>query len=244
MDWTKAKTILIVALILTNSVLLYVFVFQEDKNSEKEATALITYLENKGIFVDTEIPVKSSKMPVLDVEFDKGDEEIINEMLKKQLSLESENFTEESMKSSADKFLLDCEFMTENVVFDDIIIQDDKTTINYKNQVDAYNLEESYMRVIFKNGKIIEFERYWLNPLEFGYQKKAIISAEVGLVKFASNIKMEEGNEKTYHISDIEIVYWLDFESFKSESMVFDTAWPAWKITYNDGKIDYISAFE
>jgi hypothetical protein len=51
------------------------------------------------------------------------------------------------------------------------------------------------------------------------------------------------GNEKIL-IRDIALVYWLDSSVFDAESPITDTAFPAWKITYNNGKAARFMAWE
>ena len=46
----------------------------------------------------------------------------------------------------------------------------------------------------------------------------------------------ENTDEEKIYVQDISLVYWLDSSVFDTESPVTDTAFPAWKITYNRGK--------
>jgi hypothetical protein len=87
---------------------------------------------------------------------------------------------------------------------------------------------------------IVDFDRYWLNPVEMSDIEKEVIPAAAALIKFMSG---KTDDEKIY-VEDISLVYWLDASSFDVESPVTDTAFPAWKITYNRGNVRYILAWE
>jgi hypothetical protein len=54
----------------------------------------------------------------------------------------------------------------------------------------------------------------------------------------------EKTTEGKIYVEGLSLVYWLDSSVFDAESPVTDTAFPAWKITYNNGKIQHILAWE
>lgn len=83
MDWSKAKSILIIALLITNSILfgfnLYNHNLTKDSTSTKEFSEETTkLLEEKGIQIDSYIPKTRSKLPTLRVEFETYDSEDLN----------------------------------------------------------------------------------------------------------------------------------------------------------------------
>lgn len=53
----------------------------------------------------------------------------------------------------------------------------------------------------------------------------------------------EVSPEETVNVEKIELVYYAD-KNGVSENILYDTAFPAWRIEYNGGRIKYISAFE
>ena len=123
MDWTKAKTILIVALIVTNLVLIATYFLREYqfKSDEKEMkVATIRLLEDKNIFVETEIPKNHERMPKLTVQYDKIDQEIIEEQLANHKALMPEEVTGDNLIALTTDFIERCNLMTENVTFDKI----------------------------------------------------------------------------------------------------------------------------
>lgn len=74
MDWSKAKTILIIALLITNSLLGYALYIEQDQEDatieEKFIEESIKLLEKKDIKLDTEIPVYSANLLGLTVEYE------------------------------------------------------------------------------------------------------------------------------------------------------------------------------
>ena len=80
MDWSKAKTIIIVALLLTNLFMGSVYL-SESKEAAQErrlaAESAVKYAAQKGVTVSAELPVDIRKLPVLFVSFDySGSKEI------------------------------------------------------------------------------------------------------------------------------------------------------------------------
>ena len=243
MDWTKAKTILIVALLVTNLILVAFYVtqnnrFESDDQEMKEIT--VKLLESKGIIVETDIPEEHARMPKLTVQFDKMNEDIINAQIEKQKALSGSDLTDEKLKEVTKKFIENCGMMNKNVTFNKIERSGSQIRVTYKNYIDGIAIEDSYIIFTFTDGKITDFKRYWLNPLETGDIKKEVMPAVAALIKFMSENKTEE---KIY-VEEISLVYWLDSSSFDAESPVTDTAFPAWKITYNRGSTQYVPAWE
>lgn len=244
MDWTKAKSILILALIFTNLVLLGTYLFQNDRFGSDEKmmqVATIKLLEEKNIFVETEIPERQKKrMPKLTVQYDTLNEELIQEKLAGLKPLPPAERSEDNLIDMTDRFLEECGLMTENVTFDSIHENGSETSIRYKNYIDGIAIEESHIICDIQDGRITKLSRYWLNPVEVNDTDKEVIPAAAALIKFMS----ENTEEEKIHVQDISLVYWLDSSVFDAESPVTDTAFPAWKITYNGGKIHHILAWE
>lgn len=242
MDWTKAKNILIIALALTNIFLIYVYVIKAVDIKDEDQSALLQHLESKNIFVNAEIPSKVSKMPVLSVVFHATDEDLVQQKIREQDTADIKNKPYGDLQKISDNFLKKCMLWDENVTFSHLESLGEKTVVHYKNTVDGIALEDSFIRCIIENGKVVDLERYWIDPVSWGKTKQAIIPASAALLNFAKENNSGE-NEKIF-VEDMAIVYWLDRQAFESESTISDTALPAWRITYNQGKIAHISAFE
>ena len=246
MDWTKAKSILIMALIVTNIVLIFTYVFKDDIFVSNDKTVLsdtVGLLERKNIFIETKIPQKHSRMPVLTVEYDTINQNLLEEQLLDQKPLPRGEWTDKKIVQMVTALIDKCGLLTENVKFESIENKNDEAIVTYKNYINEIAIEDSYIICTIKDGKVENIQRYWLNPVQSGKTKKAkkeIISAAAALIKFMSKNNQDE----KIFVEDISLVYWLDSSSFNTESPVSDTALPAWKITYNHGKTMHIMAYE
>ena len=243
MDWTKAKSILIAALIVTNLVLIFTYLNQNksfDSNEKEMQKVTVKLLKERNIYLETEIPSEHKKMPKLTVRYDKMDEKVVNEQLKKQKGLPANQRTKENIIGMTEEFIEKCGLMTDNVTFDSYKEEGNTAEISYKNCINDIAIEDSYITCTVEDGKITAFKRFWLKPVETGETKKDVITATAALIKFMSENK---GSEKIY-VKELSLVYWVDSSSFETESPVTDTAFPAWKISYNDDKIKYIPAWE
>lgn len=68
MDWSKAKTIIIIALLMTNLLMggFYLSGYREDMQERKlAAESAVQYAAQKGVTVSTELPADLKKLPVL-----------------------------------------------------------------------------------------------------------------------------------------------------------------------------------
>ncbi|MBR0597702.1 two-component system regulatory protein YycI [Sinanaerobacter chloroacetimidivorans] len=243
MDWTKAKNILIVALLVTNLVLVLTYAFRDNSFSSTDEDVLkdtIELLESKNIYIETTIPSKHSRMPVLSVEYDKINQDLVDKQLEQQKALPKGERSDDNIVEMTKDFLERCGMLTENVTFESVERRGEQITVAYKNYFNDIAIEENYIIFSVYEGKIDQVQRFWVNPIETGKTKKEIIPAVDALIKFMSE---NEEDAKVY-VEDISLVYWLDSESFDAESPVSDTAFPAWKITYNQGKIKYVMAYE
>ncbi|MDF3001424.1 MAG: hypothetical protein K0Q48_1543 [Bacillota bacterium] len=242
MDWTKAKTILIVALLVTNLVLAGAYLFQnmrfEDEAEMQDGT--IKLLAAKNIYLKTEIPEEQPRMPKLTVQFDTINEDDVNELIASQASLPEAEQSDENLITITTQFIKDCGLMTENVTFHSIERSGDEIKVTYKNYIENVAIEESYILCTLKGGKIVEFRRFWLDPVEVSNSEKEVMPARAALVKFMS----ENAGADPIYIQNISLVFWLDSSAFNAESPVTDTAFPAWKILYNDNKVQYVTAWE
>jgi len=232
MDWTKAKTILIVALLI--------FVKADDRPTEEMLLSeTIELLEAKNIYIDTELPTKHNKMPILSVEYDRLDQNLLQEQLWSQIPLNQGQRSTENILNMTEDFLRKCDIWRDTAVLDRIENEEGIIKVYYKNVYENYLIEDSYIICTVEDGQVTEIDRYWLNPVNFGKTKKATMSASAALINF-----MSEKNEMgSILVEDMEMVYWLDSAVYGTETTISDTAFPAWKITYNDGQIKHIPAY-
>ena len=89
MNWAKAKTILIIALIITDVFLIFTYgKFGAGNDEFKDHKALSEFLAQKNIFVDTEaIPSKHQDMAVVFVQKEGDDFKVIESSSKKQKTI-------------------------------------------------------------------------------------------------------------------------------------------------------------
>ncbi|MGI6727078.1 MAG: two-component system regulatory protein YycI [Anaerovoracaceae bacterium] len=242
MDWTKAKTILILALLAANIFLIITFVFiraEDSPNEQMLEEETIALLEQKNVYIKNDLPTKHSKMPVLIVEYDRLDPNVLQEKLWAQVPLMDNDQSEEKILQITEDFLKNCGIWGENVHLDRVEKQGLSTKVYYKNIFEGMKIEDSYIICNIENGQITEVQRYWLNPIEIGRTKKTTISASVALINFIS----EKDDSDVILVEDMEMVYWLDSTAYGMETTISDTAFPAWKITYNGGQIKHIPAY-
>lgn len=244
MDWTKAKNILIVALVITNFVLIFAYVQGNMEKEPDNREGVLSYLEKKDIYLETEIATGDKKMAVVEVKNGATNTRQVAKAIKESKGLEEGDINKETIKKMTDEFLIKGKFMNETVQLKEIVPFEDGIKVEYKTQIDDVLVEESYMRFIIKSGKIESFERHWLEVIELGKTKQTVISVEDALLDFAKGNPMETRDEKEIYIKDMQLVYWLDNNAFQGETLTADTALPAWKITYNQGKVQYVPAYE
>lgn len=240
MDWSKAKNILIVALIATNIFLLVTYLTKnETEHKVVDKEVLFAVLEAKNIFVDTEIPDKYKNMPAITIEYNNDKQDLIEKNLKRDIYNISANSKMEAYHKTANQFLRDCQLFNDNLVFDKVVTKGQSTVVRYKNCYKNIAIGDSFMAVTFLDGKIKDATRQLLTPIPKS-KKIKVTSPEEALLMFMS----EKDSEDAIHVEKMELVFWINDSGFNGEALVSDTAFPAWEITYNGGKTKYIEAYK
>lgn len=241
MDWSKAKNILIVALIATNIFLLFTYVTKnETENKIVDRDVLFSVLKQKNIFVDTEIPDKYENMPAITIEYNNDKQGLIEKTLKQKIYKVEADADEEAYRETADSFLRDCQLGNENLVFDSVDKEESYTVVKYKNSYKQIAIGDSFIKVSFLDGEIKDVTRQRLTLTPQSRKKLKVTSPEEALLMFMS----EKDPEEVIHVEKIQLVFWVNDSGFNGESLVSDTAFPAWEITYNGGIIKYIDAYK
>lgn len=242
MDWTKSKTILIVALLVTNLFLLTTYRFSGDRSSADAAqleSETIALLEEQNIFIKGELPERHSDMPVLTVTYSRLDETFLSEKLDAQVPLGPSYRNRESILMMVEDFLKSCGVWNGGVVLESYQHDGDRILVSYANVYEEFRIEESYILCTVVGGKVEALERVWLEPVAFGRTKRSTMSASAALLSLLSK-KHAQG---AVLVEGIELIYWLDQQDYTGENMISDTAFPTWKITYNDGQILRVPAY-
>lgn len=239
MDWSKAKNILIVALIATNVFLLCTYLTKSSMDDEvMDQEVLFTVLKGKNIYVDTKIPSKYENMPALTIEYNNDKQTVIEKALKQGIYNIPVNSGKRDYHDMADKFLNDCQLNNENLVFDKVVTKEKSTVVRYKNCYKNIAIGDSFLEVSFLDGKIndVTRQRLTLEPKK----KLKVTSPEEALLMFMS----EKDPNEVIHVEKMQLVFWVNSSEFNGESLISDTAFPAWEITYNGGKTKYIDAYK
>ncbi|MDR1246153.1 MAG: hypothetical protein LBK57_03895 [Clostridiales Family XIII bacterium] len=239
MDWTKAKNILIAALLVTNIVLLGAYVLRETRRADADNDATLRrILTEYNVFLETEMPRQPAPMAVLYVQPETEDGARVEKALEEQKPIS--NASREAMLDAANDILESCGFITENTKSPAQFETDgEKTLIRYRNIFDDIPIEESYIICTIEGGRVAALNRKWYTPLELHDKKGEIIGPTEALMQLLP----EKPEEETIIIRGMELVYRVDPDRPGGESPVGDTALPAWKITDSKGSVVYIAAY-
>lgn len=166
MDWSKAKTILIVALIITNSLLLYVLYINDDYKDATLAESFIEdskqLLENKDIKLNTKIPRDIPDLYGLTVEYEILDSTTLNNnFFNGQGNVEPKG--EGLLEISYDDELL-------TLINEKLIIYESKTNdlvYDIKSQEDAINIATNFL--VDKEFNISDMELSFVKEIDGVY---------------------------------------------------------------------------
>lgn len=263
MDWTKSKTILIVALLIADLVLI-LFMYDAYRPNENEQEILnntVAYMKDRGLTVSAKIPDGERKMSYLSVKYEVVNQDLLKQALDSQTPLQSDSPSKADVQALCDS-VIRAAGMSSNSMETDVIEKADKGWIvSYKTVVDGIPLEKSDIRCDIQNGRVTNVENEWLEPTGFGSAKKNILPPAEALMNFTfaidDSITDSNGSGKTdqINITDMKVVYWLNPDAFHwlnpdetdtAQPLAENTAYPAWKMIYqvNGGspQVKYIDA--
>ncbi|MBQ9931120.1 MAG: two-component system regulatory protein YycI [Firmicutes bacterium] len=244
MDWTKAKTILIIALIAANVFLLgniaWVSV-KESRAAEVSESETLAFLASRNVYLETELPEREGKLPTLEVRYENLDPWVVRENLQAQQTLSEEALSQEkSLLAAAEAFGESCGFSSENMELEQVVADGNGFLITYKNVIDGIPIEKSYLQYRISDHRIQSVDCYWLDAVHYGETRHSITSPLQALLEFVSY----HDQDGAVRVKAMELVYWLDDSSVTQDTAVLDTAFPAWKITFNNNEVEYIFAYE
>jgi|GEM_PF-1208938 len=263
MDWSKAKTILIIALLLTNVflVLTYGDFGKKESSGTFDQQTLILLLSDRGVELATDIPEKPKAMQLLSVAVIHVPEEEIQALRAGEGSselfditgmLDDEAFGDikttyvmEAYVDRARNFITALGLMSDSVVFDSVSTESPdsgEVVVRFETMADDFKVEESYMECIFSQGRLVDFESNWLNPAGYSRKKVAVMDPAVALLSLVSDGDVEKAEAGVVRVDSIELIYWLDSQTADIEQAVKDTAFPTWRITYNGDSVKYFNA--
>ena len=264
MDWGRAKNIILAVLVVTNIFLISVYGIKYERSKENNSELYrytIQQLEKNHIELECEIPSNPGKLPALTVQYEKYDSRQINKQIEAAGKAEKRAEEEEEYRREADAFIEKCGLDSQGAV----ILQTEKnedgsTVVRYENRYRGIPLQECYMNVVFRGGKVAGLERKWMEPVEESRAKLEITEPVTALLRFIDLVngeraenagtQQETGTAESSEEDDVEPVtvekmylsYYVESDEI-NRNILSDTAFPAWCIEYGDGQIKYISAF-
>ncbi|MEJ8552772.1 two-component system regulatory protein YycI [Tepidibacter sp. Z1-5] len=252
MDWSKSKTILIIAFILTNIVLgynLYINVFRYDSQdifSDSSINNLNKLLSTKNISINTQIPKEIPSLSTLSIKYEDLSKSDLDAVFKGSglYKIQNKHIMYNGKSDINDFDINECTSFTKKFLkkynFDDdtylksTINKQDCIEIIYTGKYKDYFLEDSYMKFVFYDNKDFLFERLWIVPIEEKKQKKRVISSVEAIMSAYSQMP------KDSVINEIRLGYY--FESNNMDIEQGDIG-PVWRLKVNNEYI-YIKAFD
>lgn len=238
MNWSKAKTILIIALIVTNIFLLTSHLMRHQEMSEvTNKAALSQILAERGVRLETDLPMSRGELPVVQGEYLSLDDEDVQALIETQTQTISEE-SDEAYREEAEEFLTYLGVMEENVTFESVKGQTGgDVRVRFVNTIGGLDVAGNYMDCYFRRGRIERFEYFWLKPTNISQRRMETISAATALM--TADYEQAVGMQ----IWDVQMVYWVpDTQEMEIDSAISDTAFPAWQITTSAGEKIYVEA--
>lgn len=236
MDWTKAKTILIVALLATNLFLIYSHQTRHiDVGEEGNDEAIAQLMEQRNLELAVEIPKNHPNVHILHGEYLSVDDEEVKALAESLPPVDS------GYEKTAEDFLEYLGIYDEAVVYEETVgaSAEYDACVHFINRVDGLQIAENFIDVYFKDGQVSDMKYHFLDDVELSQRRVETISAAVA----AMSIGSESPNEKLV-ITDIRPVYWVPETDIELGETVSDTAFPAWEITLESGEKRYVEAVQ
>lgn len=237
MDWTKAKTILIIALLATNLFLLGSHAMRHGGvGDEENGAALLQILASRNIMLEVEVPKNHKPMPILQGEYVDASDEEVEALIEGSRKNEPCESRDDYIKAAED-FITYLGMMDESVALTDVTEEKGKTQVLFESRIGPVEVAGNYMQCTFENGRISGFKYRWLKAAGMSQRKANIISAAAAL------LTLENTEGKEIRITGINLVYHVPENSdVDYGSAVSDTAFPTWEICTGDGERIYVEA--
>ena len=257
MDWAKAKSILIVAFIITNIILgynLYINQFKDEKKSffeDSYMNRVTEVLKTKNIKILCKVPKYTPQLSRLSVKYEVVDEktkkffekpENIKIVADKKLlytdDITLNSYNIENAKKEGESFLVKHN-LDENVYVKEVSFNKEYIEVNYGEKYKNYFLEQSYMKLKFyKNGKM-KFERLWLIPTDENDQKKRVMTSVEAITNIYDKLQQND------NIVEIQLGYYNEIDEKRDLiNTKISTAFPMWRIKTSSNKYYYTQAFD
>ena len=245
MEWSKIKNILIIALILTDILLISLLILSDKEESAEDSSISIEdallVLSKNDITVSAQIPDTAPEMPVLTLTYDSDNGSFFYTSSEAALEL-----TEETAMDLANSFISSLNLPeAENNSLKAVSVYpaeapDTRYIVSFGSYYEDHKLEDSYILCYVSPEGVTEMLKNHASAEDSGNSKQKIVPAASALLKYMNQIKTADP-KASKEVIDISLVYKVD--SPYDGNITSDTAFPIWKITASDNSITYISAY-
>ena len=247
MDWSKAKNILIAALLITN-LMLGMAIYRNVNGTagieqEEIKQNTIQLLSEHGIFVDeAQIAERTERLPVLTVRYRTiSDESIAGAISSSTVDL-GESASEEEYCQAAEQLLRGMGLFQEYFICEGRQEENGEYVVSYGMEFEDHYLDNSKLEVIFREGKIADLSSSWAEPVTMGQNRKRVLPATEALIRFMTTLDRDT-LENPVQVDQVRLVYWLEGYT-ENGGVSEDTAVPYWCIKYNGENSVHIAAYE
>ena len=236
MDWTKAKTILIVALLATNIFLLGSHAWRHSAAGEPEnEAALLQLLSSRNITLSVEVPKSQKPMPILQGEYVSIGDEDIRALMGSQKEVSGSD--DEDYAKAAEDFITYLGMMDDSLRVKSVEQSGDRAEVVFESKIGPVEVAGNFMKCTFEGGKICDFDYHWLKSTGLTQRKAELISAAAAL------LTLENEGGDAMEITGINLVYRVPENAEEGyEGTVSDTAFPTWEICTAAGEKIYVEA--
>lgn len=269
MEWSKTKTIMIIALILTNIIIGY-FYWQEYLQSARHAmgdqvATLEKIFKAKGIDIGALAPIQDKSLPKINMSLDRveledysvegyrvalQDEHTVTMSLKmdaaQKNALKGESISSEvTFKGATATEKVESWLRNELALIEDFrllnsIESDDGLILNYGQVYKGYFVEGSFMSLVFHEGRVISLQRRWYDVEELENQQIGLCSYPMALYRLYDQIMTQE-NLQEMQFESVELGYKLESNAFDTVIESGEGA-PYYRFKTSDGKTFLVEA--
>lgn len=235
MDWSRAKTILIVIFLVLNIFLIYNLAADESKVvtiSQKDIIDVQTILKRSNIELKAQVPNKIKSKSFLKVEDAPNMKFTINNEPKDNVK----GFNQKKIEKYVETYLKSKDIFPEYAQVSNFTKDNNGYEIKYKQVFRDNEIFRSYMNIKLSEKGVTSIESHWFNPVGFIDDVKDIKTPLEALLVFAK----DAGGEVKITIDDISLGYYLS-DDIQNASV---SAVPVWRIKASDGSIYYYNAYE
>lgn len=254
MDWSKAKNILIAALLITNLILGTAIYNNANSSAGREQETIkqntILLLQGHRIYVEEDIvPGRTERLPVMSVRYRTVSRDGAAAAIAASGVSLAPTASEDEYRRAAERVLDMAGVPMEIHEYEEIIEEGTRTIVRFGTKYQGYFLDNAKVQVIFRGGVPRGLSETWAEPVSMGQNRKRVLPAHEALIRFMTLLEEEQRNQASdevredIHVEQIRLVYWLEGYT-ENGGVSEDTAVPYWCIQYNDGNSVHIAAYE